>query len=195
MVPDLRAAVQQAPGVSSFIAAASKVINRGAAEVVVAGHSRSGPMLPAIAAGCGPRVAALLYVDSPLPHPGHSWVDEAPADRIASMRRRVAAGLLPRWSDWWDPAVMARLVADRALREQLVAGLPQLPASFLDEPMPEVEWPGPAGYLLLSEPYAEFADRAHSRGWPVERRDLDHLATLTAPAEVAAAIAALLRRT
>lgn len=192
-VPDLRGSLRRDPCASSFIAATLAAINRSTdRRTVLIGHSRSGPLLPAVARGCQ-GVDALLYVDAALPHPGRSWADQAPLDRVASMRRKAVAGRLPRWSDWWDdPSAIERLVPDPRLRAQFVDEMPQVPSSILDERLPNLDWPGRAGYLQLSAAYAAFADTARDAGWPVEIRALDHLAILTAPTEVASGVTALL---
>lgn len=195
-LPDLRRFVRDRPCSSSFIAAAGAAIERAPSEQsIVIAHSRAGALLPAIAS-TQPRadVAALLYVDAVLPTPGRSWADEAPPERVASMRQLGRDGSLPRWSEWWDDHVLEQLIPDAPVRAGLLDEQPRVPTAFLDEPMPLDDWHGPSGYLQLSSAYATFAQDARARGWPVEERALDHLATVTAPADVAAAIQALLAR-
>jgi hypothetical protein len=80
------------------------------------------------------------------------------------------------------------------MRASFVDELPRLPTAFLDERLPDVGWNGRAGYLQLSAPYAAAADTAKVNGWQVETRALDHLAIMTEPDEVAAALAALITR-
>ncbi len=195
-VPDLRAALRQEPCLGSFIAAAVAATDRTAsAGSVLIGHSRSGPLLLAIAHSCRRPVTAIVLVDSALPYPGRSWADQAPPERAATLRRMSREGRLPRWSDWWDdPSVMERLIPNPDLRARLVDELPQVPTCFLDERLPDHDWQGKAGYLQLSATYAAFARRAEASGWPVEKRNLDHFAILTGPAQVASAIATLLKR-
>jgi hypothetical protein len=54
---------------------------------------------------------------------------------------------------------------------------------------PAPGWPAaPAAYLLLSEAYQDEADRARELGWPVTERPSHHLALLTDPGPVAAAL-------
>lgn len=194
-LPDLRPSIEHKPCTSSFIAAAQSATDDACAErSVLIAHSRAGPVLPAIARGGRRRVAALLYVDAALPTPGRSWADEAPPERVANLRQLTRAGRLPRWSEWWDQSMLEGLIPDPAMRARLVNEQPRVPASFLDEPLPFVDWDGKSGYLQLSPAYVSYADAARARRWPVEERALDHLATLTAPAEVATAILTLLKR-
>jgi hypothetical protein len=192
-VPDLRGSLPHEPYASSFVAAMKAAIERAPRRpTIVVGHSRCGPLLPAAVHGCG-AVIALLYVDAALPYPGRSWTDQAPPEQVDLMRRKAVNGRLPRWSDWWDDqSVIEGLVPDPKLRARLLQEMPQVPSSFLDERLPDIEWLGKAGYLQLSAPYVSYADTAQDAGWPVEKRALDHLAILTAPSNVASAIASLL---
>lgn len=191
-VPDLRASVRHEPCAASFVAATRAALDRVRGDVVLVGHSRAGPLLPAVAHD-RPPLTAVLYVDATLPHPGSSWSEQAPPERVAAMRRLGASGRLPRWSDWWDPSAFEDLVPDAASRRTVIDDMPRVPAGFLDERMPDVEWRGPAGYLQLSEAYAAFADTARGLGWPVETCALDHLAIVTAPAQVASGIVTVLK--
>jgi hypothetical protein len=193
-VPDLRASLRQEPCLSAYIAATVAAIDRApSGPAVLIGHSRSGPLLPAVAAGCRQRPMAILFVDSALPYPGRSWADEAPPERVAAMRRKVTGSRLPRWSDWWDdPSVIEGAIPQPTVRARFIDELPQVPSGFLDERLPDLDWHGKAGYLQLSAAYAAFADTARDSGWPVETRNLDHLAIVTAPIEVASAISTLL---
>jgi hypothetical protein len=60
---------------------------------------------------------------------------------------------------------------------------------------PAPGWPdAPCAYLQLSDAYAAEAARAAELGWPVARLISHHLAPLTDPAGVAAAVRDLLRR-
>lgn len=88
--------------------------------------------------------------------------------------------------------MLAGLLPDPAIRASFTDALPRVPTDFLDERLPDDVWQGRAGYLQLSGEYAGFANASLASGWPVERRDLDHLAILTRPAEVSAAIIQLL---
>jgi pimeloyl-ACP methyl ester carboxylesterase len=185
-VPDLRESVRREPCASSFIAAACAAVDRASeANLVLIGHSRAGPLLPTVAWHRQPRIAAVLYVDAALPHPGRSWADRTSPERVSTMRQLGISGSLPRWSDWWDPSAIEELVPDPAMRKTLIDEMPCVATSFLDERLPNLDWEGPVGYLQLSDPYTTFAETARNLGWPVETCALGHLAILTAPSEVA----------
>src|SRR5690606_4988500 len=157
--------------------------------VVLVGHSAAGPLLPACGAllasprGASRRVAGYLFVDAPLPAPG-SWFDTAPPELAATLRALAGSdGRLPRWSDWWPPEVMLRLLPDPALREAFCDELPRVPLAMFEEVRPPLGgWPdAPCAYLQLSDSYADDAVEAARRGWPVEHLDAHHLAMLTHP--------------
>lgn len=156
--------------------------------VALIGHSGAGPLLPAFADALEDAVAGLVFVDAGLPTPGRSWRDTVPASLYAELRALSREGQLPRWQRWFDPDPLTALVTDPALRAEIADEAPEVPIAFLKEERPEVEWPGPAGYVLLSEPYAADAASAQERGWPVRRLTTHHLAPATDPDPVALAI-------
>jgi hypothetical protein len=159
--------------------------------VVLVGHSGAGPLLPRIARTIRPPVAAVIYADSVLPHPGESWIDNAPAELVAHLRGLARDGLLPPWNEWFDPAALAGLLPDAELRAAFVAELPRMPLSYFEEKASADTWAGPAGYLLLSEGYRADAEAARKQGQAVAEHLDHHLAMLTAPAAVAAALRGL----
>jgi hypothetical protein len=64
---------------------------------------------------------------------------------------------------------------------------------FTEVHPPVPGWPAaPAAYLQLSEAYEDHAATARELGWPVKRRISHHLALLTEPEAVAAALCELL---
>lgn len=156
--------------------------------VVLIGHSGAGPLLPAFADSLEDGVAGLVFVDAGLPTPGRSWRDTVPASLYAELRALSREGRLPRWQRWFDPDPLASLVADPALRAEIADEAPEVPIAFLKEERPEVEWTGPAGFVLLSEPYESDAVAAEARGWPIRRLATHHLAPATDPGPVARAI-------
>jgi hypothetical protein len=75
--------------------------------------------------------------------------------------------------------------------ESLIGELEPLPLSYFEEPAPRVELAAPGAYLQLSGAYAEEARLARGYGWPATRLPLHHLAMLTHPTAVAAAVSGL----
>jgi hypothetical protein len=135
-----------------------------------------------------------VFVDAILPHPGKSWFDTAPADLRRSLQEGVMAGLLPAWHEWWPPGALEKLVPDAARRAALIAELEPIPAGFFEEPAPAARLAASAAYLRLSGAYEDEAARASALGWPVMRLPLHHLAILTQPSAVAAALVSTAER-
>lgn len=160
--------------------------------LVLAGHSGAGPLLPGFADVLDEPVAALLFVDAGLPTPGHSWRDTVAPELYRQLRDQSRDGLLPRWHDWFDPALLDELVPDDTMRAEITDEAQEVPLAFLKEERPSAEWTGPTAYLSLSEAYPHDVAAARERGWPVRELHSNHLATVTAPALVAAAMLELL---
>lgn len=165
--------------------AAEQVANLG--RPVLVGHSGAGLLLPQIAG----RVPAsgLIFVDSDVP-PESGEAKLMPDDILSQLRELASGGMLPAWSEWFGPDVMAELVPDAAKRAIVAAELPQIPLAYFEDrlPVPPGWTRTPCGYVLLSEGYASEAATAADRGWPVERLQGGHLELVTRPDEVAAAI-------
>ncbi len=192
IAPDLTSGVVSDRHQQSFIAAAVDAI--GVAEMgsaVLVGHSGAGPLLPAIANAT--TTVGVIFVDAGLPHPGKSWFETAPPTLTAHLKSLVGDdGALPRWSDWFDPAVLNEAIADPQLRLRFIDELPRLSLDYFEQPTPATAWDGPTAYLQLSADYVADADRADAAGWPVQRLTEGHLAILTAPQHVLPSLIALL---
>jgi pimeloyl-ACP methyl ester carboxylesterase len=190
---DLRVTVSAAPVHQRLIGAFADAMDEVelAEPAVLVGHSAAGTLLPAFAAELDELVSALVYLDADLPTPGRSFRELQPA-RFAKLRASAREGRLPRWSDWFTPNPFTELVADEALRAEMLDEEPEVAVEFLKEQRPSAEWDGPSGYLLLTEAYGEQADRARESGWPVRELASNHLAPATDPAPVAAALVELL---
>jgi hypothetical protein len=200
VVPDLSAAVHAGPPhLPALATALADALRDAPRSWTLVGHSGAGPMLPALAAALG-DVDAMVYVDALLPYEKGSWWENAPAPLVRQLAGMVREGMLPAWHEWFDPADIAALLPDLALRRAFIAELRPIPLSFFTEPVPVPAGRrpgpahGPAGYLLMSEAYRPAADRARSAGLPVVEAIDHHLAMLTAPAPVAVALDRLLSR-
>ncbi|HLI66304.1 MAG TPA: hypothetical protein VKU90_08050 [Caulobacteraceae bacterium] len=156
---------------------------------ILVGHSAAGGLLPAIAEALDGQARGALFVDAILPHPGQCWFESAPPALARAVAVAVGDGRAPPWPDWFAPATFERLLPDEVQRSAFAAEIRGVPAAYLAEAAPVApHWP-PAGcaYLQLSEGYGAEAAAA-ARRWPVGRLALDHLAMLTQPAKVAAAV-------
>lgn len=189
-VPDLRSAVTDEPVHQRLITEFVSALRTAAAPspLVLVGHSGAGPLLPAFADATDHPVGALTYLDAELPTPGHSWEESAPSELVQQLRSRARDSRLPPWHRWFDPALLAGLVPNSALRQALIDEEPEVSAAFLTETRPEMDWAGQAGYIQLSPPYAPAAAQAADRGWPVCRLEAHHLAPLTQPSMLADAL-------
>jgi pimeloyl-ACP methyl ester carboxylesterase len=161
---------------------------------VLVGHSGAGPLLPQIAGRARWRADALVFVDAAVP-PERGEAELMPERVLAELRPLAADGLLPPWSDWFGPGVMAELIPDEEKRAAVSAELPLLPLAYFEGgvPVPAGWASAPCGYLLLSAAYAEEAAKAQERGWPAVRQLGAHLDIVTQPRKIADAILALTR--
>lgn len=162
----------------------------GAGGTVVVGHSGAGLLLPLIAQRTG--AAAVVFVDALVPAADGTT---APSERFRSFLDQLPLtdGRLPRWPEWWPPAVMEDAVPDPVLRTAIVAEAPRLRRDFYAEAVPvPADWAPPrVGYLQLSAAYDADAAEAARRGWPVRALLGTHLDMVSRPAEVSAEILAL----
>ncbi|ASR39006.1 hypothetical protein BAY61_05835 [Prauserella marina] len=160
-----------------------------AGPVVLVGHSGAGPLLPAIAEGLPLPVAAIVFVDAQLPHPGRSWLAAAPAEIADQLRDLAVGGMLPPWNQWFPPEAIAALLPEPEQRERFIAELPRLPLSYFEETARVTSGPDvPCAYVRLSAAYDRQATICADRGDPVVRADSDHLAPYTDPGTVSAAL-------
>jgi hypothetical protein len=157
---------------------------------VLIGHSGAGPLLAAAGARID-QVSGYIFVDAGLPIPGQTWLETVPAELAAQVREMAdGQGWLPPWPQWWGDEVMAELIADPGARQRFAAGCPRLPlAMFTEVHPPAPRWPSaPGAYLQLSDGYDDEAARARELGWPVTKQISHHLAMLTEPGPITAAL-------
>jgi hypothetical protein len=175
---------------------ASTIDVAGREPVVLVAHSGAGALVPALAAELMAPLEGVIFLDSVLPHPGRSWLDAAPAGTREQLTAGAQMGQLPPWDDWWPPGALAKLLPDAALRDALVAELEPLPLAYFEEPAPsgDVSALGAAGYLQLSDSYADEARAAGRLGWPTVSLPLHHLGPLSHPKPVASILMSLASR-
>ncbi|MFI4964257.1 MAG: alpha/beta fold hydrolase [Caulobacterales bacterium] len=172
---------------------AAQLAGRDDPPILVA-HSGAGALVPALAARLKTPVAGAIFADAILPHPGRSWFDTAPEEMRQRLRAGAQMGELPAWDEWWPPGALERLVPDAPVREALAAELEPLPLAYFEEAAPPDAFAGPSAYLQLSGAYDDEGVAAGRHGWPVVRLPLHHLAMLTHPEAVAAALDSLAAR-
>ncbi len=108
----------------------------------------------------------------------------------------AVAGRLPRWTEWWHPEEVARLLPDPSVREAVAAEQPSLPLAFYEQVLPQPGHRGHAvfGYLLFGPPYEAQAADAVERGWLVEHEPGLHLHHVIDPDSVARRLVAMTQR-
>jgi pimeloyl-ACP methyl ester carboxylesterase len=179
---------------SAARAVAAQVLSQGGPFVLVV-HSAAGGLAPAVVAACGDQVRGVLYVDAVPPYPGRCWFETAGDGLVASLKAKVANGLVPAWDQWFPPGALESLLPEGDLRARFTEELVPTPLSWFEEQAPELELPDNVGwgFLRLSKAYEREAGDARRLGWPTLRRDLHHLAVATHPEEVVGAMLALTR--
>jgi hypothetical protein len=158
-------------------------------ECVVVGHSGVGALLPVIACRLDVLPRLCVFVDAGVP-PLSGDAALVPDEFLSQLRAMAIDGLLPKWSEWFGPDAMAALVPDVAVREAIVAELPQLPLSYFEQhvPMPEGWARLRCAYILLSEPYRPDAEVARSRDWLTAELTGAHLDIVIRPRELTDAL-------
>jgi hypothetical protein len=181
VVPDLRAAVDQARGWPERWAAEAAATGRADA---VVGFSGAGVILPSVAAAVGAR--QVVWVDAVMPaRSGETLPDDDIRARIRALIE--PDGRIADWTTWWGPAAFDELIADPDLRAAIRAEGHRLPGDFYDVAVPVPgSWPeGGARYVQLSSAYDDAAAEARERGWPVVGgADGAHLDVATHPDRV-----------
>ena len=161
----------------------------GDAEVCLVGHSGAGAILPVVASDLPRKPAAIVFVDAVLPGRGPYRCEDTFYGTVSA---KSVDGLLPRWSSWWPEETMTDLLPDEGLRKKALADQPQVPLSYYDDAIPMPRWADwPCGYVRLSAAYDAERRQAVGRGWPTVAIDATHLAVVTHPADVLAAIDAV----
>jgi hypothetical protein len=161
--------------------------------VVLVVHSNAGLFLPVIRAALSRPVAASVFVDAALPSV-NGPTPVVDRDQFEALRGLAdETGRLPRWTDWYDEAVVAALLPDPAVRRIVVGEQPRLPLDYYAQTIPvPAGWADhPCGYLLFGPPYDGLASTAADRGWAVRTVPGQHLHQVVDPPAVAAAIEGL----
>jgi hypothetical protein len=153
---------------------------------VVVGHSGAGPLLPQIASRLSETPQQLVFVDATVPPPSGT-APLIPDEFLASIKDLARGGILPRWSEWFQPETFEDLVPDPDRRAVVLADLPEVPLSFFDGRVPLPRgWSSVKGaFILLSDLYRSEAARAGSFGWPVSELPGAHLDIVIRAGEVA----------
>ena len=164
--------------------------------LVLVGHSGAGPQLPVLAQATGHPVAACIFVDAGLPHPGKSQLEEMEANApefAQALRQLLASG--ERFPNWKNEDLLDEL-PDEHDRQQMLAEMQPRSLDYFEEVLPDV--PGlpeaSCGYLLFSEGYHPYLKQAQRAGWLNKTIPAGHFHMLVDPASVASALVELIKR-
>jgi hypothetical protein len=182
VVPDLRAGAERGDA-STMVDMTVAALDASEAVSLVA-HSGAGILLPLIAARL-PSPCTLCFVDAGLPNAEGETTPSR--DFIERLRELAVDGILPKWSSWWGPEVMATLVPDVARRAEIESEQPAVPLALYETSlqMPTGWRRIPSSYILLSEGYERDANLAQAIGWPVVRFSGTHLDIVNNPEQIA----------
>lgn len=162
-------------------------------DAVLIPHSNAGLFVPSLEVER--RVAGYVFVDAGLPPDGVPQVPMIPAGFYEMLAPKADDnGLLPPWTQWWDPDTVSELFPDAGTREAVEREQHRLPLSYFAESVAVPPgWPsGPGAYLAFGATYAAERLAAAARGWPVTTLPGEHLHMLVDPIEVAGAITELI---
>jgi hypothetical protein len=161
----------------------------GQDDAIFVAHSGAGPLLPTIVDRSKTRGSSMVFVDAGIPATA-AITPLMPEVLLQQLSAIAVDGLLPPWSEWFGPDVMASLVPDSDKRELIEIELPRIPLSYFYGSVPPVrKWPADRnGYVLLSDGYLDDAEEARRRGWPVVQLLGEHLDLITKAPEVALAV-------
>jgi hypothetical protein len=157
-------------------------------DVLLVPHSNAGLYVAALAVAR--PVRGTVFVDAGLPSVGTTTPTAPPAFRRFLSGLADHQGLLPPWTQWWDPADVAALLPDPPQRTAVERDQRRLPLSYFDAEVPSP--PGwetlPTAYLAFGDTYAEERSTAARRDWPVRTLPGEHLHLLADPEAVTDAL-------
>jgi pimeloyl-ACP methyl ester carboxylesterase len=158
VAPDLDLSPGQTPHTHAEAVAAAV---GGDDELVLAGHSYGGLVLPVLADLLRERVRALVAIDGLMPDPGDCAASLRPASAAARREQARETGLWQPEVDDLPPSWARRLVG--------------MPISAWDAPVRFTPLDVPRTFVLcLRDPMADQAERARARGWNVVEVDEHH---------------------
>jgi hypothetical protein len=160
--------------------------------VLLVPHSNAGNFVPALIAER--NVVGVVFVDAALPVDAGRQQLGTPEQLAALEPLADESGVLPPWTDWFDPADVERLFPDPATRSRIESAQPRLPLSYLRDHIDiRAGWwsSTSVGCLAFGDTYAAERERARASGWPVASLDGGHLHMLVEPDRVAAEIISL----
>ncbi|HVH94489.1 MAG TPA: hypothetical protein VM688_06195 [Nocardioidaceae bacterium] len=163
-------------------------------DLLLVPHSNAGLYVAALAEARSVR--GIVFVDAGLPSAQTTTPTAPPAFRRFLGGLVDHEGLLPPWTQWWEPADVAALLPDPMTRAAVEGDQRRLPLSYFDADVPSPPgWEAmPAAYLAFGDTYADERSSAKRRGWPVRTLPGEHLHVLADPEAVTDALLGLIGR-
>ncbi len=163
------------------------------ADTVLVAHSNAGLLAPHVRAGGAPG-CPIVFMDAALPpadgshalapEPFRAWLGEL-AD---------ADGSLPPWTRWWRRSDIDGVIPTERF-DAIDGACPRLPLAYFDTRLtvPTAWAEERNAYLAFGDTYAEERAFAAQHRWPLADLAGSHLAFVTRPDDVAAAVTSLVR--
>lgn len=145
-------------------------------DVVLVGHSYGGMVITGVADRVPDRIARLVYVDAFAPRDGESVVSIRGDDAAGLEQMEEDGFIVPPWVDPDQPPPKDVPQPERTFTESLdleSASAQEIPATYILT----VE----AGQAAEDDDFADQAERARERGWPVDTLEADHNPQWSAP--------------
>lgn len=163
-------------------------------DLLLVPHSNAGLFVAALTQARSVR--GVVFVDAGLPSAQTTTPTAPPAFRRFLGGLADPDGLLPPWTQWWEPADVVALFPEPRTRAAVEDDQRRLPLSYFDADVPSpAGWEAmPAAYLAFGDTYADERSSAKRRGWPVRTLPGEHLHVLADPEAVTEALLGLIGR-
>jgi hypothetical protein len=161
-------------------------------DLVLVPHSNACLYVPAIASQR--KIGGAVFVDGRLPPPEGGSVTNTAAENLPMLTAKADPdGLLPIWTQWWDPVEMAAHFPSPEVQAAVERQQRRLSLAYFEDAVavPSGWARQPCAYLAFGENYRADTEQARGLGWPVQVMDGEHLEMLTQPRAVAEAITVL----
>jgi len=162
-------------------------------ELVLVPHSNAGLYVPQTTRHR--TVVGMVFVDAVLPSRSGGTIPVAPPALVGYLREKVdREGLLPVWTEWWEPDQLAGLFPSDDVRAEVEREQQRLPLSYFcaSVDVPSGWDSAPGAYLSFGGTYEDELRDAANRRWPTATLDGGHLHMLVAPDAVATEVSRLL---
>jgi pimeloyl-ACP methyl ester carboxylesterase len=159
-------------------------------DLILIGHSYGGMVATGVADHVRDRISKLVYLDAFAPRDGESAFDRLPPEHQARMRDAARSQ-----GEGWriPPNPMPPDTPEADVAWAAPRRMPQ-PIKTFETRLKLTNAPPPRSYIYCKrcgpgDVFRQFAERAHSEGWPSFELDASHNPHITAPQELLAVLA------